>query len=51
LSAAGIAHTLKSLGISNEFGQSAYLAEQLYEKHGLTAAKMVEAALSLLGKA
>jgi transketolase len=51
LSAAGIAHTLKSLGISNEFGQSAYLAEQLYEKHGLTVAKLVEAARALLGNA
>jgi transketolase len=50
LSNAGIAHTIKSLGIHNEFGQSAYLAEQLYEKHGLTAPKMAEAALQLLGK-
>jgi transketolase len=50
LSNAGIPHTMKSLGIHNEFGQSAYLAEELYEKHGLTAVKMVEAALALLGK-
>jgi transketolase len=50
LSNAGIAHTLKSLGIHNEFGQSAYLAEELYVKHGLTAPKMAEAALTLLGK-
>jgi transketolase len=50
LSNTGIAHTMKSLGIRNEFGQSAYLAEELYAKHGLTAPKMVEAALSLLGK-
>ncbi len=50
LSNAGIAHTVKSLGIHNEFGQSAYLAEELYVKHGLTAPKMVEAALQLLGK-
>ena len=50
LSNAGIAHTLKSLGIHGEFGQSAYLAEELYVKHGLTAPKMVEAALALLGK-
>ncbi len=42
---------MKSLGIRNEFGQSAYLAEELYvKKHGLTASKMVEAALSLLRK-
>lgn len=50
LSNAGIAHTLKSLGIHGEFGQSAYLAEELYVKHGLTAPKMAEAALALLGK-
>jgi transketolase len=50
LSDAGIAHTLKSLGIHGEFGQSAYLAEELYVKHGLTAPKMAEAALALLGK-
>ena len=50
LSGAGIAHTIKSLGIHGEFGQSAYLAEELYVKHGLTAPKMAEAALALLGK-
>ncbi len=43
LSNAGIAHTLTTLGINNEFGQSAYLAEELYEKHGLSAPKMAEA--------
>jgi transketolase len=48
LSQAGIAHRMKSLGIHGEFGQSAYVAEHLYEKHGLTAAKMVEAAEALL---
>jgi transketolase len=50
LSNAGIAHSVKSLGIQNEFGQSAYLAEELYVKHGLTAPKMAEAALALLSK-
>ena len=49
LSSAGIAHRLKTLGISNDFGQSAYTAADLYEKHGLTAAKMVEAAIGLIG--
>ena len=49
LSTAGIAHRMKSLGIRGEFGQSAYLAEQLYEKHGLTGPKMAEAALALIG--
>jgi transketolase len=48
LSQAGIAHRMKSLGIRGEFGQSAYVAEHLYEKHGLTAAKIVEAAKVLL---
>ncbi len=47
LSDAGIAHRVRTLGIHGEFGQSAYLAEELYERHGLTAAKMVEAAKSL----
>jgi transketolase len=51
LSNAGIAHVIKSLGIRNEFGQSAYLAEELYVKHGLTAPKMAAAALALLGRA
>ena len=50
LSTAGIPHTMKSLGIPGEFGQSAYLAEHLYEHHGLTAAKMIEAATALVGK-
>lgn len=50
LSNAGIAHNLKTLGINNEFGQSAYLAEELYVKHNLTAPKMAEAALALIGK-
>ena len=47
LSTAGIAHRMKSLGIPGEFGQSAYLAEQLYQRHGLTTAKVVEAARAL----
>ena len=50
LSNDGIAHTLKSLGIQGEFGQSAYMAEELYVKHGLTAPKMAESALALLGR-
>ncbi len=48
LSNAGIAHCVKTLGIHGEFGQSAYLAEELYVKHGLTADKMVEAAEALM---
>jgi transketolase len=48
LAQAGLKPRMISLGIPGEFGQSAYLAEQLYEKHGLTAAKMVDAAKTLL---
>lgn len=47
LSEAGVAHRIRTLGIHGEFGQSAYLAEQLYEKHGLTGPKMAEAARTL----
>jgi transketolase C-terminal domain/subunit len=39
---------MRSLGMAGEFGQSAYIAEQLYEKHGLTAEKLIEAARDLL---
>jgi transketolase len=49
LSRSGIAHRITTLGIPGEFGQSAYLAEQLYDKHGLTANRMVDAALALVG--
>ena len=49
LSTAGIAHRMKSLGIPGVFGQSAYLAEQLYEKYGMTADGMVKAARELIG--
>jgi transketolase len=48
LSNAGIAHRVRTLGIGGEFGQSAYLAEHLYEKHGLTGPKMAEAAVKLV---
>ena len=48
LSLAGIAHKMKTLAIHGEFGQSAYMAEDLYQKHGLTAAKLVEAAQELM---
>jgi transketolase len=50
LSEAGIAHTIKTLGMHGDFGQSAYLAEDLYKAHGLTTDRMVEAARQLLGK-
>jgi len=48
LSRAGVAHRLVSLGIPGEFGQSAYVAEHLYEKYGMTAAGLVAAAESLM---
>lgn len=51
LAQADVPHRLRSLGIPGEFGQSAYLAEDLYRKFGLTAPKMAEAALDLLGRA
>jgi len=48
LAQAGVPHRMTSLGIRGEFGQSAYVAEHLYDHHGLTAAKMVEAAQALM---
>ena len=48
LSQAGTPHRITTLGIRGEFGQSAYVAEHLYEHHGLTAAKLVEAAEALV---
>jgi len=48
LSQAGVAHHMKSLGIRGEFGQSAYIAEHLYEHHGLTTKNLIEAAQALM---
>jgi transketolase len=48
LALAGISQRMKTLAIHGEFGQSAYKAEDLYKKHGLTSAKIVEAALELM---
>jgi transketolase len=47
LSQGGIPHTMRSLGMAGEFGQSAYIAEHLYEKYGLTAERLIEAAKNL----
>jgi transketolase len=47
LARAGISHHMRSLGMGGEFGQSAWVAEQLYEKHGLTAAGIVAATRQL----
>jgi transketolase len=49
LSQAGIAHQMRSLGIAGEFGRSAYVAEDLYALHGLTAERMATAAEDLVG--
>ena len=48
LANAGIAFSGKSLGIPGEFGQSAYLADELYNKYGLGTDGFVNAAKSLL---
>jgi transketolase len=48
LAQAGVPHSMKSLGIKGEFGQSAYTAEDLYQKHGLTAEKIIDAARELV---
>jgi transketolase len=50
LSSNGIAHQIRSLGIKGDFGQSAYVAEDLYKQHGLTTDHMIQAARELLGK-
>jgi transketolase len=49
LSNAGFAHRVKTLGIGGEFGQSAYKADHLYEKNGLSVEGVVAAAKGLLG--
>jgi transketolase len=38
----------KSLGIKGQFGQSAYLAEQLYQQFGISAGDMAKAAQELI---
>ena len=48
LSNAGISHSIKTLGIAGEFGQSAYKADQLYDKYGLNVAGVKAAAKKLL---
>jgi transketolase len=45
---AGVPIKAKSLGIKGEFGQSAYLADELYEKHGLGASGIIAAAEAML---
>ncbi len=50
LSNAGIAHRIKTLAIPGVFGQSAYLADELYDKYGMGTQAIVDAAKALLGK-
>jgi transketolase len=50
LARADIPHRMRSLGIDGEFGQSACVAEDLYEKHGLTTAAIVSAARELMAE-
>lgn len=49
LSQAGIQHRMESLGLHGGFGQSAYTAEQLYQKHGITTDRMVACAMDWMG--
>ncbi|MBL6766213.1 MAG: transketolase [Verrucomicrobiae bacterium] len=48
LSQNGIAHRVKSLGIPGEFGQSAYMAAELYDRYGLNADTIVSSAEELM---
>lgn len=50
LARSGVAHQVRSLAIPGEFGQSAYLADELYDKYGLNAAKMAAAARALMAR-
>jgi transketolase len=43
----GIDLKLKSIGVQGGFGQSAYQAGQLYQKHGMDAKAIVQAALEI----
>ncbi len=47
LAQAGALPKVKMLGVHGEFGQSAYLAEELYKKHGIDAGGIVAAAKAL----
>ena len=48
LSRAGIEHRVKTLGIDGQFGQSAYKADHLYDKNGLSVEGVITAAKELL---
>ena len=44
----GVAMKLKSLGVDGKFGQSAYTANELYQKHGMDQSAILKAAECLL---
>lgn len=48
LATSGVSCSLRSLGIKDHFGRSAYTSDQLYEKYGLGVGAIAEAAQSLL---
>lgn len=48
LAQSGVALKVKSLGVGNEFGQSAYSALELYKKHGMDSTAIAKAAAALL---
>ena len=50
LSRAGITHRVRALGIDGEFGQSAYQADHLYDKNGLSVEGVIAAVKELLVK-
>jgi len=49
LTEAGIAAKVRILGVDGAFGQSAYSADELYDKHGIGTAGIVAAAKALVG--
>ena len=50
LSRAGITHRVRTLGIDGQFGQSAYQADHLYDKNGLSVEGVIAATKELLDK-
>ncbi len=49
LAQSGLQFRVKSLGIGGKFGQSAYMADELYQKHGMDSKSIAEAAKGLIG--
>lgn len=48
LALSGIPFEIRSLGVEGVFGQSAYMADELYAKHGLDSAAILKAAKEML---